>query len=87
MSDDAISVKISADVGGLVDGMKEAAGATEEATEQIKDDVEGLGHAAREAGEPIESLTEKLREFASEQRSEGRLAGFLAMQVQGLGIA
>jgi len=87
MSDDAISVKISADVGGLVDGMKEAAGATEEATEQIKGDVEGLGHAAEEAVEPVESLTEKLREFASEQRSEGRLAGFMAGQIAQLGIS
>ena len=86
-TEDEISVKITADVGGLVEGMRDAAGETESATEAIGESVEHIGRVAKEASEPVEHLTDKLREFASEQRSEGRLAGFMASQIAQLGIS
>lgn len=86
MSDDAINVKITADVGGLVGGMDEAAAATKSATDDVKANLDELAHGATEAGEPLEGLTEKFREFATEQRQEGRLAGFMASQFQAMGF-
>jgi hypothetical protein len=87
VSDDQVSVKISADASGLKTEMRSAASEVEALAGVSHEAFEKTGHAAGEAGEHVEGLTHKLREFAGEQRSEGRLAGFLAGQIAQLGIA
>lgn len=54
---------------------------------KIGADASEFVEGTHEAEEGIGSLGDSLREFASEQRSEGRLAGFMAAQLDQLGIA
>lgn len=81
MSDDAINVKITADVGGVVAGMKQAAAATKGATDDIKKGLDKVKEGATAAGNPFEGLTDKLREFKGEATSNGRVARFLANEL------
>lgn len=84
MSDNAIEVKVGANASGVKSGMRDAGDAVEEHSGRM---AAALREMSAESGEAVEHLTDKLREFATEQRSEGRLAGFMAGQIAQLGIS
>lgn len=86
-TENLVEVVLRANAAPLVAGFKEAAGATGNATAQIREEMAAISSGASSARAPMVGLTDALKDWRTHVRTEARYTNFMATQVAGLGIA